>query len=227
MPTDNAVATTSGTTTDAGPSVRPVRSVREHERAVRECTACELHRDRTTPVVGEGPLDARLVVVASVPRRHEDLQGRPLAGGARNVVDAALADAGLDPTEVRFTSVVRCRPVDDGQPDPAEIQACSDHLRAEVAMIAPEVIVSLGVLPTAVLLGRAVPLERVAGYRLDVFDGITLVPTYHPVDAVRGVQQAGAGLRRDLGVAKAVLDGRMKSGAQALEDLRSRLSRRP
>jgi uracil-DNA glycosylase len=182
-----------------------------------------LHTERTTPVVGDGPLDARLVIVAAIPRLHEDLQGRALAGAGRNVLDNALAGVGLVPAEVRVTSVMRCRPLDDREPTPEEVRACTGHLRAELAMVAPEVIVSLGAFATAVMLGRPVPLQRVAGYRLDVLQGVTLVPTYHPRDAVRGVPQAASALRRDLAVARAVLEGRMKTGAEALADLRSRL----
>ena len=200
-----------------------VRTPREHVRAVQDCTACSLHSERTTPVTGDGPLDARLVVVAAIPRRHEDLQGRALAGAGRNVLDTALVGAGLEPSEVRVTSVVRCRPLDDREPSPDEVRACSLHLRAELDMLAPTVIVSLGTFATSVLLGRPVTLERVAGYRLDVLQGVTLVPTYHPRDAVRGVPQAAAALRRDLMVARAVLEGRMKTGAEALAELRSRL----
>jgi uracil-DNA glycosylase len=200
-----------------------VRTPREHIRAVQSCTACSLHTERMTPVTGDGPVDARLVLVAAIPRRHEDLQGRALAGAGRNVLDTALVGAGLVPAEVRVTSVMRCRPLDDREPTPDEVRACTGHLRAELAMLSPEVIVSLGAFATSVLLGRPVPLERVAGYRLDVLQGVTLVPTYHPRDAVRGVPQAASALRRDLIVARAVLEGRMKSGAEALAELRSRL----
>jgi uracil-DNA glycosylase len=200
-----------------------VRTPREHIRAVQNCTGCSLHTERTTPVVGDGPLDARLVIVAAIPRLHEDLQGRALAGAGRNVLDNALAGVGLVPAEVRVTSVMRCRPLGDREPTPEEVRACTGHLRAELAMVAPEVIVSLGAFATAVMLGRPVPLQRVAGYRLDVLQGVTLVPTYHPRDAVRGVPQAASALRRDLAVARAVLEGRMKTGAEALADLRSRL----
>ena len=203
---------------DPGP-----RSARGHERAVKGCTACPLHEDRGQPVVGDGPRDARLVIVTDVPRRHEDIHGHALAGSARNVLDEALLHVGIDPASVRRTSVVRCRPPDDRAPTTTEVATCSAHLSGELQLVSPEVIVSLGALPTSVLLGRPVRLERVAGYRLDVLGGITLVPTFHPLEVVRGVPAASVALRRDLAVAKAVLDGRMGTGAQARSELRSRL----
>lgn len=206
----------------AAPSASSVRSLRELTLAVTECTACALHRDRITPVVGEGPVDARLLIVGSVPRRHEDLQGDPYAGAIGNVLDHALDQAGLTRDDVRLTMAVRCRPRKDRPPTSAEVRACRHHLLDEVALVSPEVIVSLGAFATTVVLGRAIPLERVAGYRLDVFHGITLVPTYHPVDVVRGVPRAAGALPRDLKVAKAVLDGELATGAEALADQRAR-----
>lgn len=210
--------TTLRPTVDAGP-----RSARGHDRAVKQCGACALHTDRTHPVVGDGPRDARLVVVTDYPRRHEDVHGQALAGSARNVLDEALLHAGLDPAEVRRTTVVRCRPPGDRAPSLEEINTCAVHLDGELDLVGPEVIVTLGALATSVLLGRPVPLERVAGYRLDVRNGVTLIPTYHPSEAVRGVPAAAVALRRDLGVAKAVLDGTMSTGAEARSELRSRL----
>lgn len=207
--------------TEATAPLTPLRHVRELERRVTACTACDLHRTRTRAVPGEGPADARLVLVGVAPRRQEDLQGRPFSGAARNVLDNALLDVGLDVAEVRITSLVRCRPPKDRTPTPNEVDTCSSHLDAELGLVAPEVIVSFGALATAVLYGRSLPIEKVAGYRLSVHGELTLIPTYHPVDAVRGVPQAASALRRDLAAARAVLDGRLRTGAQVLEDLRS------
>lgn len=203
---------------------RPPATIRELTRVVRACTACEFHASRTKPVAGIGPGDARLVVVGLAPGRHEDLQGVPFAGSVRNLLHSSLTAVGLAPDEVRFTSLVRCRPPADRAPDVEHARTCSMHLQAELRLVEPEVIVSLGAEVTAMLLGRNVPLERVAGYRLDILHGTTLVPTYHPVAAARGGGATVADLRAHLAVAKAVLDGRMGTGAQALADLRARVA---
>lgn len=202
----------------------PLGSLRELERRVTGCRACDLHRDRTTPVVAEGPVDAELMIVGWTPGRHEDLQGRPLAGSAVNVLHHVLATAGIMREAVHLTTTVRCRPADDRAPTRAEVDACLSHLQAQIDLVGPQVIVALGEAVTQVLLGRPVPLSRVAGYRLDVMDGITLIPTYHPADVVRGVPRAAASMTRDLAAAKAVLDGRLRTGAQTLADLRSRMA---
>lgn len=206
-------------TTATAPSTTAAH--RALERAIRACSACDLHAERCNPVTGEGSLDARLMIVGSKPRRHEDLQGRPFAGGSGNVLDHVLNAAGLSRSDVYLTSVVKCRPGDDRAASPDEVRACLPHLEAERELVAPEVIVTLGAFTTSVLLRRSVPIERVAGYRLDV-DGVTLIPTYHPADAVRGVPQAAVCLRRDLAMAKAVLDGRLSTGAEAMAELRRR-----
>lgn len=206
------------------PPDEPVRTLRELERAVRSCTACELHRGRITPVVGQGTDAARVMLIGSVPRRHEDLQGKPFAGATGNVLDNLLGEAGLAADECYRATVVKCRPADDEPAPSASVEACSTHLDAQIRLVDPEVIVSLGTFTTSVLLRRQVPVERVAGYRLDIRDGITLIPTYHPVDVVRGVPQAAASMRRDLAAARAVLDGRLSTGAEAVAELRARMA---
>lgn len=204
------------------PQAAPLTSLRDLERRVSGCRACGLHRDRSTPVVAEGPVDAELMVIGSVPGRHEDLQGKPLAGASANVLHHAFSQAGIDRAEVHLSSVVRCRPADDRRPAWDEVEACLPHLRAHIDFVAPKVLVALGEGVTRVLLGRPVSLSRVAGYRLDVLDGVTLIPTYHPSDVVRGVPQASASMVRDLATARAVLEGRLPTGAQALADARAR-----
>ena len=205
------------------PTARP-RSLRELERAVKACTACDLHRDRTTAVVGQGTDTARVMLVGSVPRRHEDLQGKPFAGATGNVLDNLLGEVGLTPQECYRATIVKCRPADDGPAPAASVEACATHLDAQFELVDPEVVVSLGTFATRVLLRRDVTVERVAGYRLDIRGGITLIPTYHPVDVVRGVPQAAASMRRDLAAARAVLDGRLSTGAEAVAELRARMA---
>ena len=85
-----------------------------------------------------------------------------------------------------------------------ELEACFPWLVEQVAMLRPKVIVSLGELPTAALLRRRVPLSRVAGLQLTVWDDITLIPTHDPMDATRGGHRSATGIRRHIATALAV-----------------------
>lgn len=204
--------------TASPPHVRPWRDL---ERDAAGCTRCGLHESRTKVAFGDGDPDADLMLVGQAPRGPEDLAARPFSGAVGNLVDNCLADAGLSRAECYLTDVVKCRPPGDRLPEPDEVELCSPYLREQIAHVRPRVIVSLGEFATAVLLRRRLPIERVAGYRLDL-DGITLIPTYHPTAAIRGTPAAVAAIARDLMAARAVLDGRLATGAEALADWRAR-----
>lgn len=201
-----------------------LRPYRDLEREASGCTRCALSESRTKVVFGEGPLDADLFILGTAPGRHEDVQGTPFLGAAGNVLTNSLAAVGLAREDCYVTNLVKCRPPSGRSPLPAELEACSGYLFQQIAHVRPKVILALGELPTAFLLRRRLPLAKVAGYRLDVFDGVTLVPTYDPVSAVKGNTQAMAAIRRDVGVAKAVLDGRLATGAEAMADVLARRS---
>lgn len=198
-----------------------LRTWRELERDAHDCTRCALHESRTHVAFGDGDPDADLMLIGQAPRRPEDLQGKPFCGAAGNLIDNCLTDAGLARADCYLTDLVKCRPPGDRRPERAEIEQCSAYLRQQIARVRPRVIVALGELATAVLLRRRLPLERVAGYRLDL-EGITLIPTYHPTTAIQGAPSAVAAIRRDLLAAKAVLDGRLSTGAEAMADWRAR-----
>lgn len=198
-----------------------VRSWRELERAATGCTACRLCEDRTKVVFGDGAQDADVVVIGDAPGRTEDLLGKPFVGAAGNLLDNLLLDAGFDRENVYVTTVVKCHPRTEA-PDRDVVDACSPYLVEQLALIRPKVIITLGPVATGILLQRPVPLDKVAGFRFDVFDGVTLVPTHHPATVIKGNQSAVATIRRDLMTARAVLEGRLSTGAEAMAELRAR-----
>ena len=198
-----------------------VRSWRELERAATGCTLCRLCEGRTKVVFGDGAQDADVVVVGDAPGRTEDLLGRPCVGAAGNLLDNLLLDAGFDRANVYVTSVVKCHPRHEA-PDQDVVDACSPYLVEQLAHLRPKVIITLGPVATGLLLRRPVPLDKVAGFRFDVFDGVTLVPTHHPATVIKGNQTVVAAIRRDLMTARAVLDGRLSTGAEAMAELRAR-----
>ena len=196
------------------------------QRAASTCTLCRLHETRTHVVFGEGDPEADMVLVGEGPGRNEDLTGRPFVGAAGNLLENLLTQNGLQRDDVYITNVVKCRPPGNRDPLPDEVATCSPYLREQMAHLRPKVIVTLGNVATRLILGKQLPISRVAGYRFDVM-GTTLIPTFHPAAALRGSTQAMRALQRDIRLAKAVADGRVASAREALEELRTRQAAAP
>src|SRR3954454_17875239 len=95
---------------------------------IRVCERCELHRTRTKSVPGEGPADARVILIGEAPGSNEDQQGRPFVGAAGKFLQEVLASAGMARDEVFITNVVKSRPPGNRDPLPDEITACAPFL---------------------------------------------------------------------------------------------------
>lgn len=199
-----------------------LRPWKQLERDARSCTDCRLHESRTKVVFGEGDLEADLMFIGEAPGRSEDLTGRPFAGAAGNILDNFLGDNGIAREDVYVTDLVMCRPPQGRRPVADEIEAHMPYLAEQIAHVRPRVIVAFGELVASVLMGRPIPLDRVAGYRFDVFDGVTMIPTYRPTEAMKGSARALTSIKRDVATAKAVLEGRIPSGADLLAEARAR-----
>jgi uracil-DNA glycosylase len=111
---------------------------------VRACTRCRLCEGRTQAVPGEGSGRSRILLVGEAPGRNEDKTGRPFCGAAGKILDAALAEARVERSEVFVTSVVKCRPPGNRDPTPQEKDACRPYLLEQVAALQPRVLVALG-----------------------------------------------------------------------------------
>ena len=131
---------------------------------VPTCERCPaLAESRSRIVDGVGPTDADLLFVGEAPGATEDEEGEPFVGRSGDVLDEALSEAGLDRADVRITNCVRCRPPDNRDPTGEELANCRGHLDAEVDRLAPELIVTLGKVPSEHLLGRSVAITTEAG----------------------------------------------------------------
>src|SRR3954469_20075218 len=111
---------------------------------IRVCERCELHRTRTKSVPGEGPADARVMLIGEAPGWNEDQQGRPFVGAAGKFLEELLGKAGLRRSDVFITNVVKSRPPGNRDPLPDEIVACAPFLVRQIEVIDPEVVVTLG-----------------------------------------------------------------------------------
>ena len=139
------------------------------ELCVEDCERCpELVDSRSRIVDGVGPPDADLLFVGEAPGENEDESGEPFVGRSGTVLDDALRDAGLDRSDVRITNCVRCRPPDNRDPTSEELANCRGYLETEIDRVDPDVIVTLGKVPSQHLLGRDVAVTSEAGDLTDV-----------------------------------------------------------
>lgn len=178
-------------------------------REVTGCTACpELAGGRATVVVGEFPAGARLMLVGEAPGAQEDATGRPFVGRGGQLLDALLAEAGLDRAAVAVANVVKCRPPANRTPTRAEARRCSPWLDRQVEAADPALVVTLGGTALAWALGPGHRLRDVRG-RVHDWRGRRLLATYHPSAALRFGPRGEpmAALRADLTLAAEALCG--------------------
>ncbi len=152
---------------------------------VLPCTKCKLARTRTHVVFGEGNARASVMFIGEAPGFHEDQQGRPFVGAAGQLLDRIIENAmGMARSEVFIANVNKCRPPENREPEPDEVAACLPYLRAQVRIIKPAVIVCLGRVASANLLGTSAPMRALRGRDLE-YEGIPVVATWHPAYLLR------------------------------------------
>lgn len=135
---------------------------------VLACEQCsELCESRSQIVNGTGTTTGSILFVGEGPGANEDEQGEPFVGRSGDVLDEALRDRGLTRRDVRITNCVRCRPPENRDPTTEELENCREHLDREIARIDPELIVTLGKVPSQHLLERDVAVTKAAGSVLE------------------------------------------------------------
>lgn len=160
-----------------------VETIQLIAQEVRTCTLCDLHTGRTKAVPGEGPPDARIMLIGEGPGYHEDRQGRPFVGPSGQFLDELLAMAGLQRNEVFIGNVVKCRPPQNRDPQPDEIETCTQtYLFRQIEAINPRVIVTLGRYSMNLFLPGA-RIMRDHGQPRKV-NGRLIVPMIHPAAAL-------------------------------------------
>ncbi|QZP36996.1 uracil-DNA glycosylase [Halobaculum magnesiiphilum] len=163
---------------------------------VSDCERCPaLVESRSRIVNGAGPTDADLVFVGEAPGANEDEEGEPFVGRSGTVLDDALRDVGLARADVRITNCVRCRPPDNRDPHSEELDNCRGYLAEELARVDPELVVTLGKVPSQHLLGRSVAVTKEAGEVFDARVGdaaVRLLVCLHPAATLYDRNQADA-----------------------------------
>ena len=191
-----------------------------------KCTRCGLASGRTQVVWADGNLDADLVLIGEAPGFHEDRQGKPFVGAAGQLLDRLLAEIDIDRTSAAIVNVIKCRPPQNRDPLPDEIESCRPWLEAQLAHMKPRVIVTLGNFATRFILEQQIGISRARGQRY-TRRGAIVVPTFHPAAALRGGRFGGLSpidaIRHDFQVVKAALaDARAaelaRAGASSTDD---------
>ncbi len=154
---------------------------------VRDCTRCPLHATRTNAVFGAGNADAELMFIGEAPGANEDRLGLPFVGAAGKLLDRLLEEIGLERGEVWIGNVLRCRPPDNRDPQPREIESCQGYLFEQVRLIEPTVICTLGNFSTKLLRADTTGISRLHGreeVRVIGPRAVRLYPLYHPAAAL-------------------------------------------
>ena len=149
---------------------------------IRVCPDCELSATRTHAVPGEGRPDAEIVFIGEAPGYHEDQQARPFIGPAGKFLDQLLASIGMKREDVYICNVIKCRPPNNRDPLPKEIQACHKWLNRQLEVIGPKLVATLGRYSLARYFPGE-PISRIHGQERQVGDGV-VVPMYHPAAAL-------------------------------------------
>lgn len=148
------------------------------------CTKCALHESRKKAVTGEGPANAEIMFIGEGPGFHEDEQGRPFVGASGKFLDQLLEQAELVRTDVFIANVVKCRPPGNRDPQPDEMETCTQvYLDLQIALIQPKIIVTLGRFSMGHFLPGAA-ISRIHGQPHQVGD-VIVYPMLHPAAALR------------------------------------------
>jgi len=160
-------------------------SLTEIRDTIGDCQRCKLAKGRKNIVFGQGNPNAKLMFVGEAPGADEDEQGLAFVGRAGQLL-TDIIEKGLKMrrADVFIANVIKCRPPQNRNPEPDEIRNCQPFLEAQIDAIRPKVLVGLGKFGAQWLLKTAEPISRIRG-RLGSYNGIHVMPTYHPAYLLR------------------------------------------
>ena len=162
----------------------PGRTLESFYHEIKDCVRCPLGHTRTKFVFGVGNPKADILFVGEAPGRDEDLQGEPFVGRAGKLLDKILEATGFRREEVYIANVLKCRPPENRDPQPDEMETCSPYLLEQIRLINPKFIVCLGRIAAMQLLETKLALGRLRGSFHD-FNGFKVMVTYHPAALLR------------------------------------------
>ncbi len=221
--------------TEAADGSRGLKLVQQSEQSLslkalrqeaRHCKACDLWKNATQTVFGEGSRRARVMFVGEQPGDQEDLAGRPFVGPAGKLLSEAMHEAGIDRDEVYVTNAVKhfkWAPAERGKrrihkkPRASEVKACRPWLDAEINLVRPDVLVCLGATAAQALLGKDFSVTRQRGEKIESSLAPVVVATVHPSSILRARDSESRQLQmeefvRDLEVVASMIKVAKNSG---------------
>lgn len=166
---------------------KPDLTLDEFHRQIQNCQACSLGATRTHFVFGEGNPNANLMLIGEAPGEEEDKQGRPFVGQAGQLLDKILAAIDFDRKDVFICNILKCRPPQNRDPQPEEIDSCLPYLEKQIDLIQPKMILALGRIPAHVLLNTQASLNEMR-QTVHRYRDIPVFVTYHPAALLRNTQ---------------------------------------
>lgn len=166
------------------PNFQPKNELDKFYLQIRDCTKCELSKSRRKFVFGAGNPNAKLMFIGEAPGKDEDLQGIPFVGRAGQLLTLMLKAIGIEREEVFIANVLKCRPPNNRDPLPAEIEQCEPHLLKQIELISPELIVALGRYSGTLLLKEKMSLGEMRK-SIHKYNQVPLIVTYHPAALLR------------------------------------------
>lgn len=159
-------------------------SLQEMAPIALACIRCKLANTRTQVVFGTGNPQADLMFVGEAPGRDEDLKGEPFVGRAGQLLTDIIKAMKLAREDVYIANVIKCRPPENRNPEPDELEACRPYILKQIGIIRPKVVVTLGRFAIQSLTGKAYSISTIRGEWQD-FEGTKIMPTYHPAYLLR------------------------------------------
>jgi uracil-DNA glycosylase len=179
--------------------------------AVAGCRGCKLCTTRRNTVFGAGDPHADWLIVGDAPGNSDEQQGAPFADASGKLLDSMLRALGLDRQRVYLTNVLKCRPPANRNPEPEELAQCEPHLRRQVELLQPRIILAMGRFAMQTLLQSQEPIGKLRG-RLHAYHGVPVVVTYPPDYLLRNLPDK-AKAWADLCLAMDALEGAVPASA--------------
>jgi len=149
---------------------------------VRVCTKCDLAKGRTNAVPGEGPENAAIMLIGEAPGFHEDREGRPFVGASGKFLDELLAGINLKREQIYICNVIKCRPPQNRDPQPDEMETCKPYLDRQIELIKPKVIITI----SRFAMARWFPDRKIGEIhgKPKKVGNLVVLPMYHPAAAL-------------------------------------------